>query len=289
MPRKNPLPNFIPLDNVVVYYKPGSKTFDSTVLIEGFIKRVLIPHKLRNGQERSFLLIDSAPCHRTKEVEEKLNEHHIDLEFIPPRMTALLQPADVSWIRKFKCQYHSLWQDWALNSEKSFTVNGNLKSPSYATIINWISGIWRHFDKKLVIDSFKQTGIIQNDETQYHSALRHIMQSNELPTNIVEEFDGTEDLNEMFVDDDDEEPYESSSDYDDSSDDENNASYTPTLILSQSDDAEEKMDSENSDEDETKENMDSDDSTDSTDSGPYYMLSEDAAAYLKGNQEIEIE
>jgi len=50
--------------------------------------------------------------------------------------------------------------------------------------------------------------------------------------------------NEMFVDDDDEEPYESSSDYDDSSDDENNASYTPTLILSQSDDAEEKMDSE---------------------------------------------
>jgi hypothetical protein len=47
------------------------------------------------------------------------------------------------------------------------------------------------------------------------------------------------------------------------------------------------MDSENSDEDETKENIDSDDSTDSTDSGPYYMLSEDAAAYLKRNQEIE--
>jgi hypothetical protein len=62
-------------------------------------------------------LIDSAPFHRKREVIDKLQEHQIEY------------------------QYLSLWQDWDLNSEKSFTIHGNLKSPIYATIINWISGI----------------------------------------------------------------------------------------------------------------------------------------------------
>jgi len=46
-------------------------------------------------------LIDSAPCHRKREVIDKLQEHQIDPVFIPPRM----KPAEVSCIRKFKYQY----------------------------------------------------------------------------------------------------------------------------------------------------------------------------------------
>jgi len=61
-------------------------------------------------------------------------------------------------------------------------------------------------DKQLAIDSFKQTGITQNKEDKYHLALRHILQSNELPKTFIEDFDRTEYLNEKFIYDDDEEP-----------------------------------------------------------------------------------
>ena len=56
--------------------------------------------------------------------------------------TNLLQPADVSWMRPLKRAYHQKWQHWLINEEKSFTPAGNLRSPGYALVINWISQIW---------------------------------------------------------------------------------------------------------------------------------------------------
>jgi len=99
IPRKTPLPNYIPPTNVIVYYKPNSKTFDSEVMANGVIRRVLVPHIMRHNQTKPLLFLDSAPCHKTTQVQDALEENNIDYELIPPRMTNLVQPQDVSFIK----------------------------------------------------------------------------------------------------------------------------------------------------------------------------------------------
>ena len=41
-----------------------------------------------------------------------------NLIIIPPRITNLLQPADVCWFYKFKKAYLAKWVEWSLNSMK---------------------------------------------------------------------------------------------------------------------------------------------------------------------------
>jgi hypothetical protein len=39
---------------------------------------------------------------------------------IPPRITGLLQPADVCWFAGLRKQYHRLWTYWFLTEEKTY-------------------------------------------------------------------------------------------------------------------------------------------------------------------------
>jgi len=59
----------------------------------------LVPHIMRHNQTKPLLFLDSAPCHKTTQVQDALEENNIDYELIPPRMTNLVQPQDVSFIK----------------------------------------------------------------------------------------------------------------------------------------------------------------------------------------------
>ena len=62
------MPDYVPPHNVVVHYKPSGKTFDSTIIKEGVLKRVLMPHIMQQEIEKPLVFADSAPCHKTVEV-----------------------------------------------------------------------------------------------------------------------------------------------------------------------------------------------------------------------------
>jgi len=86
-----------------------------------------------------------------------------------------------------------------------------MRSPPYATIIDWISSIVIDIPRELVSNSCDVCGITQNNNENYHSALSYVMSSNVLPVTILDELDGTEDLGEMFVGEEDEEMEDSDS------------------------------------------------------------------------------
>lgn len=58
----------------------------------------------------------------------------------------------------------------------------------------------RQITKELVANSLDATGITQSDESLFHEALRHILETNELLAIVLEYLDITENLDEMFVD-----------------------------------------------------------------------------------------
>lgn len=104
IPRATPLPGFVPPDNVIVLYRTAS-TFNGEILRDHFLKRVLFPYIDRSGFQSSRLLWDSAPCHLRDVVKECAQSKQLTIKNIPARLTGVLQPADVCWIKPIKAAF----------------------------------------------------------------------------------------------------------------------------------------------------------------------------------------
>ena len=144
---------------------------------------------LRSGHDKGILIWDAATCHVSAAVKEKAKSLKIDEIMIPAGMTNLLQPADVCWFKTFKQSFRRKWMNWYINDVKSFTNQGNLRSPGYIKVIEWLSEIWSNFDVNLIRDSFDSCGITsQND---LHHSLATILEKRVI-------------LNEMVMSDNDE-------------------------------------------------------------------------------------
>lgn len=81
---------------------------------------------MTNSKEENnpFLILDSAPCHKKKEVKELCKTANLSLLYIPPRMTNILLPADVCWFKTVRHEYRKRWQRWFINDIKTFTRHG---------------------------------------------------------------------------------------------------------------------------------------------------------------------
>lgn len=90
---------------------------------------------MRNNQRTPMIFLDQATCHSSAETRRTFAKYNIRLNFIPKRMTGLLQPADVTWFSSMKNEYRRLWTQWMMTSDHSYTASGNLRSPGYARVI----------------------------------------------------------------------------------------------------------------------------------------------------------
>jgi len=197
IPRKNPLKNWVPPDNVEIVY--GSKgTFNESVITEHFIPKILVNHKNEKRMQRLHLIFDQAPCHTTARAKANFMNASINVHWVPKRMTSFLQPADVAWMRPLKCAYFLKWNNWLINAQKAYTKAGNRKSPGYAMVVEWISQCWQELDTSVIVRSFDQCGITSRNMANYGSQLRHFLRNNEL----VDEIDLLDQANDEIFDQD---------------------------------------------------------------------------------------
>ena len=187
LPRKNPLKSFVCPHNIMILYKPKSKTFDTQVMKKAFINNILRPFMLRYNKRKILLHLDNSPVHKRKDLLKAFYQNKVELSFFPPRMTSLLQPADVSWFRSLKAQYHNKWQEWYLTEPKSFTKSNNMKSPGYGRVIQWISQIWAQFDSKIIVNSFASTGITSQHPDDFNPILRAVLMNKLVPSKILDD------------------------------------------------------------------------------------------------------
>lgn len=59
------------------------------------------------------------------------------------------------------------YNEWMAEAVKELTSAGNLKKPSYETVVNWVKDSWNAVDVDLIQKSFKCCGIFnKHDETE---------------------------------------------------------------------------------------------------------------------------
>ncbi|CAF0993273.1 unnamed protein product [Brachionus calyciflorus] len=114
IPRSTSLPSYLTPSNVRIIYKTAA-TFDESTICQ-YLETIM------DDKKGSVLYLDSARCHKTKNVMNKFDTFGVKRVIIPPRLTNLLQPADVCWFSKIKKLYCAKWNEWSINVEKNLTV-----------------------------------------------------------------------------------------------------------------------------------------------------------------------
>lgn len=123
------------LPDVTAEYKTSS-TFDDEMIIK-YLSRVVISYMTRRNFSTVLLLIDSARCHLTAKVKQFCIQNCIELLIIPPRMTYLLQPADVCWFAPVKKALKKEWDNWYINDTNlhTYTAANNMRLVCYCNVI----------------------------------------------------------------------------------------------------------------------------------------------------------
>ena len=191
IPRKTPIPNLIVPSNIHLVYSSDS-TFNKEIIETQFLNNVFYQEIKNNHIINPTLILDQATCHKTASVLGSLEKNKVNVVFIPSGMTNLVQPADVCWIAPFKRSIRNKWDDWLINVDRTFTVHGNPKAPSYAIVLGWISEAWAELDEVMIKNSFRCTGITSKIEKEYHSQLRTILKMNEPIFSYIEYNESTD-------------------------------------------------------------------------------------------------
>ena len=108
---------------------------------------------------RSLLIMDSAPVHISEEIKNLYLSNNKRLLFIPPGLTSVLQPLDLSINKLFKEGIRYKYAEYLIkNKDTSNKVNRE-------DIIKWISDVWysdKIISKISIINTFKACGISNN-------------------------------------------------------------------------------------------------------------------------------
>jgi len=83
--------------------------------------------------------------------------------------------------------YFRKWNNWLLNEPKTYTKAGNMRSPGYARVMQWIAESWAELDCNAIARSFDNCGITSNNLADYHHQLRHFVRTNEFVDDVVPE------------------------------------------------------------------------------------------------------
>lgn len=104
-----------------------------------------------------MLFVDNAPCHR---LDESLS--NIQLAYLPPNCTSLLQPMDQGIIWSFKCKFRKILLDLVLSGIDAELQARMVQNIHILQAIHLVKQAWFEVHPDVIINSFRKAGFISD-------------------------------------------------------------------------------------------------------------------------------
>ena len=121
VPRKRQIPGLDQRKDIIYVYETNG-TFDSKILVEHYVDRILRPYFLQHKLDNGLIILDQARCHLQESFKSALKRNNLEFVYIPPSMTVILQPADVEWFKPLKNKYKVNWNNWFLGKSVQYCL-----------------------------------------------------------------------------------------------------------------------------------------------------------------------
>ena len=140
----------------LVYACQDKAWFDEGVMIK-WIDHILAPD-VRSAMPKGIvpiLFLDSFAVHMKASVVNKIQDLGVQVEFIPPGCTGLLQPVDVGYYNKaFKAKLRTEYNTWLLNQDPDQTIPNTTRRD----VANWIVAAAANIVDDTLKNSWRKTG-----------------------------------------------------------------------------------------------------------------------------------
>ncbi|GBO01180.1 Tigger transposable element-derived protein 6 [Araneus ventricosus] len=141
-----------------VSWKSNKKAWMTTEIMSDWM--VELDNKMKKQKRKIILLMDNATSH-----PDDLKLKNINLVFLPPDTTSMLQPLDQGIIRSFKVGYRKLLLRHVLSQISSCKSSEELaKSVSVLDAISWITSALKKVEPGCVLKCFKKAGFLSTSE-----------------------------------------------------------------------------------------------------------------------------
>ena len=105
--------------------------------------------------------MDNAGCHP---VELRTKFSNIQICFLPPNTTSILQPLDLGIISNFKIHYWQLFLQYVISKiDEVDKASDVVKWVDLLSAIRWVALAWSHVTADTISKCFRKAGILNTD------------------------------------------------------------------------------------------------------------------------------
>jgi hypothetical protein len=120
-----------------------------------WIDEVLAPHVATAPPGIAPLLfLDSFAVHMMGSIVNKIQELGVEVDFIPPGCTGLVQPVDVGYNKSFKAKVKDQYMDWLMVQDP----NAPIAKTTHRDVVGWILNAERNISQQVIRNMWRKTG-----------------------------------------------------------------------------------------------------------------------------------
>lgn len=144
------------ISSLPVYYKSQKKAWMDGKLFKEWFHHQFVPAVKRFSEEndlepRAILLIDNAPSHPNT---EELSVGDIRAEFLPPNVTAILQPMDQGILQTLKLIYRKKFLRTLIHD--NIPLVQKIKQTNIKDVVYWTAEAWENVSDQVIRKSWKK-------------------------------------------------------------------------------------------------------------------------------------
>jgi hypothetical protein len=129
--------------------------FDESV-VKKYVNAILQPYVQNTAN--AVLLCDHYKVHLMASFVDACNDIGIDVEYIPPGYTCVLQPVDVGFNATLKHFVRKEHHKWCITKYKNVDNRERLPTPTKENIMDWVHFAYDNIKEESIVNTFRRIG-----------------------------------------------------------------------------------------------------------------------------------